>query len=60
VAGSSHEIHDFDPYCLEWIGYKVAKYLNLSLSEETKGLQVEYHRMGRVRVDKKISGAPWW
>jgi hypothetical protein len=27
---------------------------------ETKGLQVEYHRMGRLRVDKKIFGAPRW
>jgi hypothetical protein len=26
----------------------------------TKGLQVEYHRMGRLRVDKKIFEAPWW
>jgi hypothetical protein len=44
----------------EWIGYKVAKYLNLRLGEETKGLQVEYHRMRRVRVDKKIFGALRW
>jgi hypothetical protein len=28
--------------------------------EETKGQQVEYHGMGRVRVDKKISRAPRW
>jgi hypothetical protein len=39
-------------------GYKVVKHLNLRLREETKGRQVEYHKMGVVRVDKKIFGAP--
>jgi hypothetical protein len=42
------------------IGYKVDKYLNLRLGEETKGLQVEYHWMERLRVDKKIFRAPRW
>jgi hypothetical protein len=42
------------------VGYKVAKYINLRLGEETKGLQVDYHWMGRVRVDKKIFEAPRW
>jgi hypothetical protein len=42
------------------VGYTVDKNLNLRLGEETKGLQVEYHQMGRVRVDKKIFGALWW
>jgi hypothetical protein len=42
------------------VGYKVDKNLNLRLGKETKRLQVEYHRMGRVRVDKKIIGAPRW
>jgi hypothetical protein len=46
------------PYWLEWICYKVDKLLNLRPCEETKGRQVEYHRMGIVRVDKKIFGAP--
>jgi hypothetical protein len=32
----------------------------MRLGEETKGRQVEYHRMGRVKVDKKIFGALWW
>jgi hypothetical protein len=40
------------------VGYKVDKNLKLRLGEETKGLQVEYHRMGRVRVDQNIFGAP--
>jgi hypothetical protein len=42
------------------VGYKVDKNLNLRLGEETKSRQVEYHQMGRVRVDKKIFGDPWW
>jgi hypothetical protein len=41
-------------------GYKVDKYHNLRLGEETKGLQVEFHQMGRLRVDKKIFRDPWW
>jgi hypothetical protein len=59
-VGSTHEMQVFDPYWLEWIGYKVAKNFNLRLGEETKGLQVKYHRMGRVRAYKKIFGAPQW
>jgi hypothetical protein len=45
------------------IGFFVEKligYFNLRLGEEIMGQQVEYHRMGRVRVDKKIFGAPQW
>jgi hypothetical protein len=42
------------------VGFKVDENLNMRLSEKTKGRQVEYHRMGRVRVDKKIFGAPRW
>jgi hypothetical protein len=42
------------------VGYKVDKHLNQKLCEETKGQQVEYHRMGRERVDKKIFRAPRW
>jgi hypothetical protein len=38
------------------VGYNVDKNLNLRLGKETKGLQVEYHQMRRVRVDKKIFG----
>jgi hypothetical protein len=30
------------------VDYKVDKYRNLRLGEETKGLQVGYHRMGRL------------
>jgi hypothetical protein len=29
------------------VDYKVDEYLNLRLGEESKGLQVGYHRMGR-------------
>jgi hypothetical protein len=39
---------------------KLISDLNLRLGEETMGQQVEYHRMGRVRVDKKIFRAPRW
>jgi hypothetical protein len=39
------------------VGFKVDENLNMRLGEETKGRQVEYHRMGRVRVGKKIFGA---
>jgi hypothetical protein len=42
------------------VGFKVDENLNMRLGEETKGHQVEYHRMGRVRVDKKIFRAPQW
>jgi hypothetical protein len=38
---------------------KLISDLNLRLGKETMGRQVEYHRMGRVRVDKKIFSAPW-
>jgi hypothetical protein len=40
--------------------WKVDELLNLRLGEETKGQQVVYHRMGRVRVDKKIFEVPRW
>jgi hypothetical protein len=40
--------------------WKTRSYLNLRLDEETKGLQVEYHQMGRVRVDKKVFRALRW
>jgi hypothetical protein len=40
------------------VAYKVDKYLNLRLGKETKGLQVECHQMGRLKVDKKIFEAP--
>jgi hypothetical protein len=30
------------------------------MGRENKGLQVEYHQMGRWRVDKKIFRAPRW
>jgi hypothetical protein len=44
-----------------WFSIKeLLSYLNLRLGDETKGLQVEYHQMGRLRVDKKIFGAPQW
>jgi hypothetical protein len=46
VAGSTHKIQDFDHYWLV-VDYKVDNYLILRLSEETKRLQVGYHRMGR-------------
>jgi hypothetical protein len=42
------------------VGYKASENLNLRLSKATKGWQVEYHQMGRMRVDKKIFGAPRW
>jgi hypothetical protein len=51
---------DWDPFWLEWLFLKLISDLNLRLGEETMGQQVEYHRMGRVRVDKKIFGAPRW
>jgi hypothetical protein len=35
-------------------------YLNLRLDDETKGLQVEYHRIERLRVDNKIFEALQW
>jgi hypothetical protein len=40
--------------------FKVDENLNMRLGEETKGHQVEYHRMGKVRVGKMIFGAPRW
>jgi hypothetical protein len=39
---------------------KLISDLYLRLGEETMGWQVEYHRMERVRVAKKIFGAPRW
>jgi hypothetical protein len=42
-------------YVENWISY-----LNLRLDEETKGLQIKYHQMGRVIVDKMIFGALCW
>jgi hypothetical protein len=45
---------------LEWLVLNLISDLNLRLDEETMGWQVEYHWMGRVRVDKKIFGAPRW
>jgi hypothetical protein len=39
---------------------KLISDLNLRLGEETMGQQVEYHRMRRVKVDKKIFRAPRW
>jgi hypothetical protein len=39
---------------------KLISDLNLRLGEETMGQQVEYHRMERVKVDKKIFRAPRW
>jgi hypothetical protein len=60
VAGSIHEISGLCSLLVRVVGYKVDKHLNLRLGEESKGRQVEYHQMGRVRVDKKIFGAPQW
>jgi hypothetical protein len=51
---------DCDPFWLEWLVLKLISDLNLRLGEETMGWQVEYHRMGRVRVDKMIFRALWW
>jgi hypothetical protein len=45
---------------VKMVGYKVDTKLNMRLGKETKGLQVEYHWMGMVRVDKKIFGASRW
>jgi hypothetical protein len=42
------------------VGFKVDENLNMRLDEETKGFQVEYYWMGRVRVGKKIFRAPRW
>jgi hypothetical protein len=60
VVRSTREISGLCCLLVRVVGYNVHKHLNLGLSEETKGRQVEYHRMGRVRVDKKIFEAPWW
>jgi hypothetical protein len=51
---------DWDPFWLEWLVLKLISDLNLRLGEETLGRQVEYHQMGRMRVDKRIFGAPRW
>jgi hypothetical protein len=58
VASSTREISGLCPLLVRVVGYKVDKYLNLRLGEETKGRQVEYHRMRRVRVDKRKFRAP--
>jgi hypothetical protein len=42
------------------VGFKVDENLNMRLGKETKDCQVEYHLMRRVRVNKKIFGAPQW
>jgi hypothetical protein len=60
VFGSTHEISGLSSLLVRVVGYKVSKNLNLRLGEKTKGRQVEYHQMGRVRADKKIFGAPRW
>jgi hypothetical protein len=51
---------DWDPLWLVWLVLNLISDLNLRLGAETMGRQVEYHRMGRVRVDKKILRAPRW
>jgi hypothetical protein len=60
VAASTHEISGLYSLLVRVVGYKVDKLLNLRLGKKTKGHHVEYHQMGRVRVDKKIFGAPRW
>jgi hypothetical protein len=35
------------------VDYKVDEYLNMRLGEESKGLQVGYHRMGRLGRGKE-------
>jgi hypothetical protein len=50
----------WDPFWLEWLVLKLIGDLHMRLGEETMGQQVEYHRMGRMRVDKKIFRAPQW
>jgi hypothetical protein len=52
--------HHSKCYLVRMVGFEVDENLNMRLSEETKGHQVEYHQMGRVRVDKKIFRAPQW
>jgi hypothetical protein len=42
------------------VDYKVDKYLNLRLGEETKGLQVGITRWEGPGEDKKIFRAPRW
>jgi hypothetical protein len=59
VAGFTCGIQDFCSLLVRVVIYKVDENLNLRLGEETKGPQGEYHRMGRVIVDKKIFGPPW-
>jgi hypothetical protein len=60
VTGSTHEISGPRSFWLEWLVLKWISDLNMRLGEETMGRQVEYHQMGRMRVDKKIFGAPQW
>jgi hypothetical protein len=47
-------------YLVRMVGFKVDENLNMRLGKETKDCQVEYHLMRRVRVNKKIFGAPQW
>jgi hypothetical protein len=60
VVGSTREILGQCSLLVRVVSYKVDKNLNLRLGEETKGRQVAYHQMERVRVDKKIVRAPRW
>jgi hypothetical protein len=57
---STHQISGLYSLLVRVVGYKLDKHLNLRLDEETKGQKLEYHRMGRVRVDKKILSVPQW
>jgi hypothetical protein len=60
VDGSTHEISGQCSLMEEWLVIRLLGTLNLRLGEETKGRQVEYHQIGRVRVDKKIFRVPQW
>jgi hypothetical protein len=42
------------------VGYKNDKYHNLRLGEKIMALQMEFHQMGRLKVDKKLFSAPRW
>jgi hypothetical protein len=60
VTGSTRKIRALFPSWFRVVGQRIDKYLNMRLGEETKGLQVEYHWMGKLRVDKKIFRALRW
>jgi hypothetical protein len=60
VASSTHEISGLCSFLVRVVGYKVDENLHLRLGDETKGRQMEYHWMGRVREDKKIFESPRW